>query len=57
MMGPIIAISGMFNFAWTASVLLSIVSPCNDLRRLAWEARHKRHEANHHIRPTVPPEN
>ncbi len=59
MLGPIIAISGMFTFAWTASVLVSIVSECNHLRRLAWDvvhARlHARQEAKKHAGPTAPP--
>lgn len=54
MLGPIIAISGMFTFAWTSSVLVSIVSQCNHLRRLAWDALHKRREAKKHTSPTAP---
>ncbi len=55
MLGPIIAISGMFTFAWTASVLVSIVEQCNRLRRLAWDARRKKREATKGARPTTPP--
>lgn len=52
MLAPIIAISGMFTFAWTASVLVSIVEQCNHLRRLAWDARRKKREATRGPRPT-----
>ena len=51
MLSPIIAISGMFTFAWTASVLVNIVGKCNELRAVAREARHKRRDAR--IHPTV----
>jgi hypothetical protein len=54
MLGPIIAISGMFTFAWTSSVLVDVVSQCNHLRRLAWDAMHKRREAKTHTDPTTP---
>lgn len=39
MLAPIIAISGMFTFAWTASVLVTIVSRSNELRGEVWKAR------------------
>jgi hypothetical protein len=52
MLAPIIAISGMFTFAWTASVLVSIVEQCNHLRRLAWDARRRKREATRGARPT-----
>lgn len=55
MLGPIIAISGMFTFAWTASVLVSIVEQCNHLRRLAWDVRRKKREAMKGPRSTNPP--
>ncbi len=55
MLGPIIAISGMFTFAWTSSVLVNIVSECNHLRRLAWDALHKRRDAKRRTSPTAPP--
>jgi len=45
MLSPIIAISGMFTFAWTASVLVSFVGKCNELRAAAREARHQRRNA------------
>ena len=55
MLGPIIAISGMFTFAWTSSVLVNIVSECNELRRLAWDALHKRRKVNKRPSATAPP--
>ncbi|WP_291992159.1 hypothetical protein [Candidatus Accumulibacter sp. ACC003] len=45
MLAPIIAISGMFTFAWTASVLVTIVSQCNHLRGIVREARQVRRKA------------
>jgi hypothetical protein len=38
---PIIAISGIFTFAWTASVLVDFVSRYNDLRAGIMSARHR----------------
>jgi hypothetical protein len=55
MLSPIIAISGMFTFAWTASVLVNIVGKCNELRALAREARHHRRDARSHATVTAPP--
>ena len=42
MLSPIIAISGMFTFAWTASVLVNIVGRCNELRGVVRAARQAR---------------
>ncbi|SBT05868.1 conserved membrane hypothetical protein [Candidatus Accumulibacter aalborgensis] len=55
MLGPIIAISGMFTFAWTASVLVSIVDQCNHLRRSAWDALRARRAGVKHARPPTLP--
>lgn len=57
MLGPIIAISGMFTFAWTASVLVTIVNECNHLRRQAWDARRKRRDTRKDAQLTPPPGN
>jgi hypothetical protein len=54
MLSPIIAISGMFTFAWTASVLVSIVGKCNELRGVVREARHQRRNARSHATVTAP---
>ena len=54
MLAPIVAISGMFTFAWTASALVSIVDQCNHLRRLAWDARRARREGVKGRPPTSP---
>jgi hypothetical protein len=45
MLPPIIAISGIFTFAWTGSVLVNFVSRFNDLRA-AVLAKCQRHTAN-----------
>jgi hypothetical protein len=45
MLPPIIAISGIFTFAWTGSVLVNFVSRLNDLRADLVAKRH-RHTAN-----------
>lgn len=42
MLPPIIAISGIFTFAWTASVLVDFVARYNDLRAEILARRHKR---------------
>ncbi|WP_313952853.1 hypothetical protein [Accumulibacter sp.] len=56
MLSPIIAISGMFTFAWTASVLVSIVGRCNELRGIVRDARRaKRGAATRSTRPTTGP--
>lgn len=55
MLAPIIAISGMFTFAWTASVLVSIVGQCNHLRGVVREARQSRRKAVSQPDPGVPP--
>ena len=39
MMPPIIAISGIFTFAWTASMLVDFVARYNDLRAALLEQR------------------
>ena len=56
LLAPIIAISGMFTFAWTASVLVSIVGQCNQLRGVIREARQSRRKAIGHSSPGVPPD-
>ena len=45
MMPPIIAISGIFTFAWTASVLVDFVSRYNTLRADIL-ARHRQHQSD-----------
>lgn len=54
LLSPIIAISGMFTFAWTASVLVSIVGKCNELRAVVREARQQRRHARRQATITVP---
>jgi len=39
MLTPIIAISGLFTFGWTGSVLVSMVGRCNELRELSAAVR------------------
>lgn len=55
MLSPIIAISGMFTFAWTASVLVSIVGKCNELRAVVRDARHQRRDSRRQVTLTAPP--
>ncbi|MGB4914239.1 MAG: hypothetical protein WBO95_19335 [Candidatus Dechloromonas phosphoritropha] len=42
MLSPIIAISGMFTFAWTASVLVNIIGRCDELRGVRQNTRQAR---------------
>lgn len=55
LLSPIIAISGMFTFAWTASVLVNIVGKCNELRAVVRDARHKRRDARTRSAASTPP--
>jgi hypothetical protein len=39
MLAPIIAMSGLFTFGWTGSVLVEIVRRCQQVKTAAYKAR------------------
>jgi hypothetical protein len=54
MLAPIIAMSGLFTFGWTGSVLVEIVRRCQQVKTAAYKAklaRSRRHSADPHDTP------
>jgi hypothetical protein len=46
MVGPIMAISGLFTFGWTGSVLVDVVGRLGRIKDLAQQARQARPEVS-----------
>ena len=54
MLAPIIAMSGLFTFGWTGSVLVEIVRRCQEVKNAAWKIREEATHARKHS-PGKPP--